>query len=130
MVEQALLYAEAKMTRLVCIVDDDELVRAKLALDLEAMGFDTIEIDDSRQVRGVLATQPVDTVVVDIVMPEKDGVELIGEIRKGWPHVRIIAVSAGGRVGPSLYLEIARQMGASACLPKPVELARLRAAMG
>jgi DNA-binding response OmpR family regulator len=118
------------MTRLVCVVDDDELVRAKLSLDLKAMGFDTIEIEDSRQVRGVLATQPVDTVVVDIVMPEKDGVELIAEIRKNWPHVRIIAMSAGGRVGPALYLEIARQMGANACLPKPVEPARLRAAMG
>jgi DNA-binding response OmpR family regulator len=118
------------MSRLVCVVDDDELVRAKLSLDLKAMGFDTIEIEDSRQVRGVLATQPVDTVVVDIVMPEKDGVELIAEIRKNWPHVRIIAISAGGRVGPSLYLEIARQMGANACLPKPVEPARLRAAMG
>jgi DNA-binding response OmpR family regulator len=118
------------MTRLICIVDDDELVRAKLALDLKAMGFDTIEIEDSREVRGILATQPVDTVVVDIVMPEKDGVELIAEIRKGWPHVRIVAVSAGGRVGPKLYLEIARQMGANACLSKPVELARLREAVG
>jgi DNA-binding response OmpR family regulator len=118
------------MTRLVCIIDDDELVRAKLALDLKAMGFDTIELDDSRQVRSVLTTQPVDTVVVDIVMPEKDGVEVIAEIRQGWPHVRIVAVSAGGRVGPSLYLEIARQMGANACLPKPVEPAALRAAIG
>ena len=118
------------MARLVCVVDDDELVRAKLALDLQGMGFDTIEIEDSRQVRGVLATQPVDTVVVDIVMPDKDGVELIAEIRKGWPQVRIIAVSAGGRVGPSLYLEIARQMGANACLAKPVAPAQLLAAMG
>src|SRR5580698_9290102 len=101
------------MSRLVCIVDDDELVRAKLSLDLQAMGFDTIEIEDSREVRGVLATQPVDTVVVDIVMPEKDGVELISEIRKGWPKVRIVAISGGGRIGPNLYLKIARQMGAA-----------------
>jgi DNA-binding response OmpR family regulator len=118
------------MARLVCVVDDDELVRAKLSLDLKSMGFDTIEIEDSREVRTVLATHPVDTVVVDIVMPEKDGVELISEIRKGWPDVRIVAVSAGGRVGPKLYLEIARQMGANACLAKPVEPERLREAIG
>ncbi|HEY1750100.1 MAG TPA: response regulator [Caulobacteraceae bacterium] len=118
------------MRRLVCILDDDELVRAKLALDLRAMGHDTIELGDSREVRQVLATQPVDAVIVDIVMPDKDGVEVIAEIRKGWPDVRVIAVSAGGRVGPSLYLEIARQMGAAACLAKPVEPDRLKAALG
>jgi len=117
------------MTRLVCVVDDDELVRAKIALDVRAMGFDVIEIEDAREALDVLKTQPVDAMLVDIVMPDKDGVELIADIRKGWPDVRIIAMSAGGRVGPSLYLEIARQMGASACLPKPVAPEGLRAAL-
>lgn len=117
------------MTRLVCVVDDDELVRAKIALDLKGMGFDVIEIEDGREVPAILKSQPVDAVLVDIVMPDKDGVEVIADIRRGWPDVRIVAMSAGGRVGPSLYLEIARQMGASACLPKPVEPERLRAAL-
>jgi DNA-binding NtrC family response regulator len=118
------------MARLVCVIDDDELVRSKIALDLKGMGFETIEIEDSREVPKVLNAMPVDAVVVDIVMPNKDGVELIADIRKGWPNVRVIAMSAGGRVGPALYLEIARQMGAAACLAKPVELERLRAALG
>jgi len=114
---------------LICVVDDDELVRAKLALDLKGMGFDVIEIEDGREVPDVLKTHHVDAVLVDIVMPDKDGVEVIADIRRGWPDVRVIAMSAGGRVGPSLYLEIARQMGANVCLPKPVELERLRAAL-
>jgi DNA-binding response OmpR family regulator len=118
------------MAKLVCIIDDDDLVRTKIALDLRAMGFETIEVDDSREVPNVLRTQPVDAVVVDIVMPDKDGVEVIAEVRKGWPDIRVIAMSAGGRVGPALYLEIARQMGASACLEKPVAPERLRAALG
>lgn len=118
------------MARLVCVVDDDDLVRAKIALDLKGMGCDVIEIDDSREVPAVMATHPVDVVVVDIVMPDKDGVEVIAEIRRSWPDVRVIAMSAGGRVGPQLYLEIARQMGAAACLSKPVEPERLRAALG
>ena len=118
------------MTRTICVIDDDELVRKKLAIDLEGMGFEVIEIDDSRDVAAVLSTQRVDAVLVDIVMPDKDGVEVIADIRKGWPHVRVVAMSAGGRVGPSLYLEIARQMGASACLSKPVAPERLKAALG
>ena len=117
------------MGKLVCIVDDDEAVCAKLALDLKAMGFETIEIDDSRKVSEVLSTQPVDAVIVDIVMPEKDGLEVIADIRKRWPDLLVVAISAGGRVGPQLYLEIARQLGASACLSKPVAPERLRAAL-
>jgi DNA-binding response OmpR family regulator len=118
------------MAKLVCVIDDDELVRAKVALDLKAMGFDTLEIEDSREVPEVLNRFPVDAVVVDIVMPDKDGVELIADIRKGWPHVRIVAVSGGGRVGPELYLKIARHMGADACLPKPVVPDSLKQAIG
>lgn len=118
------------MAKLVCVIDDDELVRAKVALDLKSMGFDTIEIEDSREVADVLARFPVDAVVVDIVMPDKDGVEVIADIRKDWPHVRIIAVSGGGRVGPDLYLNIARHMGADVCLPKPVVSDTLKAAIG
>ena len=117
------------MGKLVCIVDDDEAVCAKLALDLKAMGFETIEIADSRKVIDVLSTQPVDAVIVDIVMPEKDGLEVISDIRQRWPDLLVVAISAGGTVGPKLYLEIARQLGASACLTKPVTPERLRAAL-
>lgn len=117
------------MSKLVCVVDDDELVRAKIALDLTAAGFQTLELDDSRRLSQVLAELPVHAVVVDLVMPDKDGVELIAEIRRDWPDVRVIAISGGGRIGPDLYLQIARQMGADACLPKPVDPAALAAAM-
>ena len=117
------------MPKLVCVVDDDELVRTKIALDLQAMGFATVEVGDSREVQDVLATQHVDAVIVDIVMPDKDGVEVIAEIRRNWPQVRVIAMSAGGRVGPRLYLDIARQMGANVCLEKPIQAERLRQAL-
>ena len=118
------------MSKLICVVDDDELVRAKLALDLQSEGYETIEVGDSRQVCAMLDSRPIDTVVLDLVMPERDGVELISDIRKGWPKVRIVAVSGGGRVGPELYLNIARQLGADACLSKPVTPDALKLAIG
>jgi|HubBroStandDraft_3_1064219.scaffolds.fasta_scaffold745829_1 CheY-like chemotaxis protein len=117
------------MAKLVCIIDDDELVRAKIAQDLQSLGFDTVEVDDGRALPKLLSERPVDAVVVDLVMPEKDGVELISEIRRGWPKVRIVAISGGGRIGPNLYLKIARQMGAAACLTKPVGAAALADAL-
>ncbi|HEY3890247.1 MAG TPA: response regulator [Caulobacteraceae bacterium] len=117
------------MAKLVCIIDDDELVRAKIGQDLRALGFDAVEVADSRDLLQLLAERPVDAVVVDLVMPDKDGVELIAEIRRGWPKVRIVAISGGGRIGPNLYLKIARQMGADACLTKPVRAAALADAL-
>jgi DNA-binding response OmpR family regulator len=118
------------MPRVVCVVEDDDQVRAKLALDLRTMGFEPIEVEDGRQVDRVLADHAVDAMVVDIVMPGKDGLEVIADVRKDWPDLRIVAISAGGRVGPELYLEIARQMGADACLTKPIAPEQLRAALG
>ncbi|HZL00858.1 MAG TPA: response regulator [Caulobacteraceae bacterium] len=117
------------MSKLICVVDDDELVRAKIAHDLRAQGFDTVEVQDSRDLKRVMNDRPVDAVVVDLVMPEKDGVEVISDIRRDWPKVRIVAISGGGRIGPELYLQIARQMGADACLVKPVSAEDLAAAL-
>jgi CheY-like chemotaxis protein len=117
------------MSKLVCVVDDDDEVRAKIAADLRSMGFETIEIGDGREVGEALAAHPVGALVIDIVMPNKDGIEVIGEARRDWPELRIVAISAGGRVGPSLYLEIARQMGADVCLEKPVSPEQLLAAL-
>ena len=77
------------MWKLICVVDDDDLVRAKIAHDLRARGFDVVEIRDSRDLRKVMNDRPVDAVVVDLVMPEKDGVEVISEIRRDWPKVRM-----------------------------------------
>jgi len=117
------------MLKLVCVVDDDELVRAKIAGDLRAKGFETVEIQDSRDLRRIMNNRPVDAVVVDLVMPEKDGVEIISELRRDWPRVRIVAISGGGQIGPELYLRIARQMGADVCLVKPVSAEDLAAAL-
>lgn len=117
------------MDKLVCVIDDDELVRAKIAQDLQELGFETLEIEDSPSLLKTLAERPVTAVVVDLVMPEKDGVELIADIRRGWPQVRIVAISGGGRIGPNLYLNIAKQMGASACLVKPVSARALAEAL-
>jgi DNA-binding response OmpR family regulator len=117
------------MAKLICVVDDDEFVLAEIVHDLQAMGFETLAVRDSRQAPQLLAEHPVDAVVVDIVMPDKDGVELIAEVRRGWPELRIIAISGDGRIGPKTYLRIARHVGANACLAKPVNPEALAAAI-
>ena len=62
-----------------------------------------------------------DLVVTDIIMPEKEGIETIRDIRGEVPDAKIIAISGGGRIGNTDFLQIARKMGAIDALPKPFD---------
>ena len=66
-----------------------------------------------------------ETINTDILMPEKEGLETISELRKGYPWIRIIAISGGGRqVGKDMLLS-ARYLGAHRTLEKPFDLQTL-----
>ena len=118
------------MAKLVCVVDDDDLVRHTIALNLQAHGVETVEVEDGHQVEEVLSTRPVDALVVDMIMPGMDGVEVIAETRKRRPNLRIVAVSGGGQFGSDFYLNVAGHVGADACLAKPFSGEALMAALG
>jgi DNA-binding response OmpR family regulator len=60
-----------------------------------------------------------DLLITDIVMPDKDGIEVIVELRRHNPALKIIAISGGGRIGPENYLDLARKLGAARTLAKP-----------
>ena len=61
-----------------------------------------------------------DLVITDMVMPEKEGLEVIKEIRSLFPSLKIIAISGGGRVNPTDYLRMAKFLGATKALAKPI----------
>ena len=62
---------------------------------------------------------PADLIITDIVMPEKEGLETIRELKKSHPDLKIIAISGGGRIDSREYLESARLFGASKIFQKP-----------
>lgn len=64
----------------------------------------------------------IDLVLTDLIMPDTEGLELIAALRKMNDGVDIIAMSGGGRSGPSGYLPIAKHMGAKAVLHKPFSI--------
>lgn len=66
-----------------------------------------------------------DVVVTDLIMPDKEGIETIMELRAMWPDGLIVAVSGGGRMANKDFLRIAKGVGASAVLAKPFEPADL-----
>ena len=107
------------MTRIL-IIDDDDLVRATLSRILKLADYEVIEATDGAEGLEIYHGGNVDLIIIDLLMPIKEGMETIRELRQGGSVVKIIAVSGGGRTGNKLYLTMAEKMGADGILPKPI----------
>ncbi|HTI68023.1 MAG TPA: response regulator [Caulobacteraceae bacterium] len=118
------------MATTVCIIDDDDLARARMGQMLQAEGFLVLEAENARLGLQIVTEQAPDVVLIDLIMPDQDGIEAIAEFRRRWPEMPIVAISGGGRIGPSLYLELARGLGATACLSKPLSMDLFKEAIG
>jgi YesN/AraC family two-component response regulator len=69
--------------------------------------------------------EPVDLVITDLIMPEKEGIETIRELRRDFPQLKIVAISGGGRISANGYLKVAKTIGADYTFSKPFELKEL-----
>jgi CheY-like chemotaxis protein len=107
------------------VIDDDDLVRGTIAAMLESAGYLVVQAEDGQQGVQLFQQHPIDLVVTDILMPSKEGIETIVEIRQRNREVRIIAVSGGGAIGATPVLDAARQLGADDVLSKPFSKAEL-----
>ncbi len=65
--------------------------------------------------------EPVDLIITDVFMPEKEGLETIRELRSEYPEVKIIAISGGGKNINLDFLPLAKQLGALRTLKKPFD---------
>jgi DNA-binding NtrC family response regulator len=106
------------MTRIL-LVDDDDLSRGAIHRMLERAGYTVYSTGQGSQAILRYKTDPADVVITDLIMPETDGLEIIQELRKNDPAVRILAISGGGRVDAEEYLSVARKFGALEVLSKP-----------
>ncbi len=109
----------------ILVVDDDTEIRELLRQFLDRAGYEVLVASDGNAALNIHRATPVDLMITDIVMPEREGLETIMEIRHHSPSVKIIAISGGGRVGANEYLNVARVLGAQKTLSKPFELGEL-----
>jgi DNA-binding response OmpR family regulator len=103
----------------ILIIDDDDAMRQMMREILAAAQYQIVEAPD-----GVIALQKFrehrpQLVITDILMPNKDGIETVREIRKIDPTAVILAVSGGGRAKYVNFLEVAREFGAAEVMQKP-----------
>jgi CheY-like chemotaxis protein len=101
------------------VVDDDPAVRRILTECLQLQDIDVVEAGNGLQAMDAVAAGTFDVIFMDIVMPEKDGIETILDLRKQGTPGRIIAISAHTKFGDMLLLEAARSVGADDFIQKP-----------
>lgn len=103
----------------ILVIDDDAAMRRYIKATLERAGHTVIEAPDGAEGLEIKRATPVNMIIVDIFMPEKDGLETIIELRAESPTCPILAMSGGGSMGEMSFLDYSRQFGAKELLRKP-----------
>ena len=110
----------------ILIVDDD----ASILDFIEHALSDTYNVFTSETVAGaekISSENTIDLLITDLVMPEKNGIDMIMEFKKTYPDIKIIAISGGGGItGRFDYLPIAKLVGAKDTLKKPFSITELK----
>jgi len=106
----------------ILIMDDDDPIRKMLKIMLENAGYKDIEEAENGYIgMKLIRKSHFDLVITDIIMPDKEGIETIMEIKKDFPAIKIIAMSGGGKISADSYLVMAGHLGANKTLAKPFQ---------
>lgn len=104
----------------VLIIEDDRLLRELLARRFHQHGFEVVEAGDGDEGLACFRAEAADLVVTDLLMPNKEGIETIRELKMLSPTTKIIAISGGLRGGGD-FLKVAELIGAQASFHKPFD---------
>lgn len=103
----------------ILIVDDDPSILDFLRTILLREGHIVDEAADGKIAKEMYSKGKYDLLVTDVVLPGKEGLDLILELERENPGLKVIAVSGGDRIEPGYYLELASILGAQQTLAKP-----------
>ena len=107
----------------VLVVDDDKMVLALCKLAFDKHGYRVLLAENANVALRYLEAVRVDVVLLDIFMPEKDGLETLLEIRERFPHIAVLSMCETGLRSKYDFLSVAKKFGASDVLQKPIRLA-------
>jgi len=107
------------MRETILIVDDEEQIRTSVRGVLADEGFRVVEAENGRAALAKLAAEKPTLVLLDIWMPEVDGIELLREIQRLHPETRVIVISGHGNIETAVR---ATQLGAVDFIEKPFSL--------
>lgn len=105
----------------ILVIDDEHPIRILLKKVLERGGFEVTVAVNGNDGTKKQKENPSDLVITDLIMPDKEGIELIQEFKQEYPTTPIIAMSGGGMAAAQGYLKTAKIMGAEEIIEKPVK---------
>lgn len=109
----------------ILLIDDEKIILKGLSKMLKIKGFEVETAENGHIALKKLESLKPDLIITDIIMPEKDGIEVIMGVKQKSPEIKIIAISGGGRINAENHLYIAQNIGADAILTKPFSTAEL-----
>lgn len=113
------------MQKKILVIDDDDQFRTMMVEMLERKQFEVFSAADGEEGVNIWKNVKPDLVITDIIMPNKEGIETILELKRMNKEVKIIAISGGGRTNAKDNLRSAKLLGASLTIAKPFESAEL-----
>jgi YesN/AraC family two-component response regulator len=112
----------------ILLVDDEKTLLDGISEFLKLKGFAVATASNGAEAVALFKSDlKVDLLITDIIMPEKDGIELILYTKSKVPGCKIIAVSGGGRISPEDYLLMAKGFKVNDTIQKPFAFSELDA---
>lgn len=103
----------------ILVIDDEIKVREILKKMLERKGYSVYLAENGDEGLEICKDHNLDLMIVDMVMPGKNGLDIIKEVKRDYPDIKIIAISGGYLIGPKRYLDNAKAFGADRFFEKP-----------
>jgi DNA-binding response OmpR family regulator len=107
------------MSDQILVIEDDFAVRELILQTLSKAGYQVIAAGDGVEGLNLFREKNPALVITDIVMPQKEGLQTIIELKQEAPGVKVIAMSGGGRYCNADYLKLAKKFGARRTVSKP-----------
>lgn len=101
------------------VVEDDPFWMAEVFNGLTTAGVEVFPATSGAEALMLLNRHPEAAMVIDIILPDHDGLEVMRAARAKKTDLRVLAISGGGRIGPAFYLKLADTFGADAVIEKP-----------
>lgn len=113
----------------ILVIDDEPLIRSTVVTILTREGFSVEEASDGKAGIAMCHKNLPDVVITDIFMPNRNGIEVVMELKRSYPHTKIIAMTGGGQMRMMEIGSAANILGADHILHKPFDRQSLLAAM-
>lgn len=115
-------HSKPSVMRTILVIDDDPIMRETIRDILQVEEYNVVLASNGKEGMAHLEVLEIDMILTDVLMPEKDGIEVIMEAKRKYPNIKILAISGGGFISARNYLKMARDLGANASVMKPFDI--------